>query len=107
MKATLIIFGSIIAIFAMIFLANEFEIFGVRFWGVRKACAQREVFEQSQSYVEGKRQELVKLHHEWIKADDESKKAIESTIRISFANFDSGKITDPDMNLFLHRIMNE
>jgi hypothetical protein len=90
---------SVIGLFLLIFLANEFEIFGVKFWGVRKENARREVFEQTQ------RQELVKYHHEWVNASDEDKKAIESTIRQSFANFDKDKITDPDLNKFLKEIM--
>ena len=89
----------------LVFLANEFEIFGVKFWGVRKENARREVFEQTQSYVEGKRQELVKLHHEWMQADEPSKKAIENTIRMSFANFDENKLQDtPELYTFLKRI---
>ena len=69
--------------------------------------ASREVFEQTQSYVEGKRQELVKLHHDWAKSDSDGKKDIEATVRVSFANFDQSKIEDPEMCSFLHRIMNE
>jgi len=107
MKNTLIVIGSILALFVLIFLANEFEIFGVKFWGVRKENAKREVFEQTQSYVEGKRQDLVRYHHEWVNADEDSKKSIEATIRVSFANFDESKITNPEMYGFLHRIMND
>ena len=51
MKNGLLTIGAIIGLFALIFLANEFSIFGVKFWGVRKENARREVFEQTQSYV--------------------------------------------------------
>lgn len=106
MRTTLIVIGAILGFFALIFLANEFEIFGTKFWGVRKENARREVFEQTQSYVEGKRQELIKLHHEWVNADDASKKAIESTIRMTFSNFDENKyLTDfPELYGFLKSI---
>lgn len=96
----------ILVFLLLIFGANELEIFGTRFWGVRKADAKREVFEQSQSYVEGKRQELVKYHHEWMLADDKDKKAIESTIRLAFANFEIEQIKDQELYNFLRRIMN-
>ena len=96
---------SVIGLFLLLFLVNEFEIFGVKFCGVRKENARREVFEQTQSYVEGKRQELVKYHHEWVNASDDDKKVIESTIRQSFANFDAEKITDSDLHKFLKDIM--
>lgn len=104
MRTGIIIIGMIIGLFALIFLANEFAIFGTRFWGVRKENARREVFEQTQSYVEGKRQELIKLHHEWNKAGADDKIAIETTIRLNFANFDESKIEQPELYSFLKKI---
>lgn len=104
MRIALITIGSIIGLFLLIFLANEFSIFGTKFWGVRKENARREVFEQTQSYVEGKRQELIKLHHEWNKASADDKIAIEATIRMNFANFDESKIEQPELYSFLKTI---
>ena len=85
---------------------SSFEIFGTRFWGVRKANADREIFEQSKSYIDGKKQELVKLHHEWIQSkDNDSKLAIESTIRISFASFDENNLSEtPELYNWLKQI---
>lgn len=58
--------------------------------------AEREVFEQSQSYVEGKRQEAQKLYQEYIREKDvESKSAIREIVSISFANFDESKLQSP------------
>jgi len=104
MKKALIVIGLIIGFFLLVFLANEFSIFSTKFWGVRKENARREVFEQTQSYVEGKRQELIKLHHEWNKADADDKLAIEATIRMSFANFDENKIEQTELYSFLKSI---
>ena len=97
----------IVCVIAMIFAINQFEIFGIKFWGTQRENARREVFENSQSYVEGKRQELVKAHHEWVNADAEGKLGIEYTIRQSFANFDRSKIEDPQMYSFLNEVMNK
>jgi len=66
--------------------------------------SERKVFEETQSYVQGKRQELIKLHHEWMNANADEKLAIESTIRISFANFDENKINEPELYSFLKKI---
>ena len=104
MRIVLIVIGLIIGLFLLIFISNEFEIFGVRYWGVRKENARREVFEQTQPYVEGKRQELIKLHHEWNNADADGKLAIEATIRMSFANFDESKIEQSELYSFLKSI---
>jgi len=104
MKNFAIIIVVIFSLAALTFAANEFQIFGTKFWGVRKENAKREVFEQSQSYVEGKRQSLIKYHHEWIKSSSEDKTALEALIRAEFANFDESKIEQPELRSFLSNI---
>jgi len=107
MKNVLITIGVIIALFAIIFAANEFEIFGTKFWGVRKENARREVFEQTQSYVEGKRQEITKYRLEYqLEKDTVAKEAIRQTIITSFANFDVNKLS-PDLIEFLNELKNK
>lgn len=55
--------------------------------------AKREVFENTQSYVEWKRQELTKYRLEYLRTKDEwEKQAIRMTIIQSFANFDKSKL---------------
>ncbi len=54
--------------------------------GKAQRDADREVFEQSQSYVHGKIQELAKHKLEWDKADFDQKQSIEFVIRHQFAN---------------------
>lgn len=94
----------VLGVFAFIFAANEFEIFGTRFWGVRQENAQRQVFEQTQSYVEGKRQELSKLELEYkTEKDPQSKEAIRQSILQRFANFDDTKL-DNDQYQFLQTL---
>jgi hypothetical protein len=106
MKSFLTVLAVIVGLFVITFLANEYEIFGIRFWGVRKENARREVFEQTQSYVEGKRQELTKYRLEYIMSKDSTdKQAIKETILQSFANFDDSKLP-PDLYQFLHDLKN-
>jgi hypothetical protein len=57
-----------------------------------KEDARREVFEQTQSYVEGKRQEALKLYKEYLNASDDEKEAIKEIVSLSFANFDEEKL---------------
>jgi len=65
---------------------------------------EREVFENTQSYVEGKRQELVKYRLEYITTKDEDvKAAIKMTIIQSFANFDKSKL-DYELRIFLESL---
>jgi hypothetical protein len=106
MKTVVAALGSFVLFVGLIVFANEFEIFGIKFWGSRKANAQREVFEQTQSYVEGKRQEVTKYRYEYLKAKDrDEKEAIKATLRSSLANFDKTKL-DADLRSFLDSVAN-
>lgn len=64
---------------------------------IRKAQknAEREVFEQTQSFVEGKRQEALKFYKEYKEADVEGKLAIKQMVSHSFANFDELLLKEP------------
>lgn len=65
--------------------------------------AEREVFEETQSYVEGKRQEASKYFLEYRRAEDEvEKKAIAATVRNSFANFEEEKLNSPELENFVY-----
>ena len=97
------IIGIIIVFFGIIFILNEFSLFGVNFWGVRQQDARRQVYEHSQSYVEGKRQELAKHYYEWQRAASSDKKAIEGVIRLKFANIDEELIQSQELRNFLQK----
>lgn len=85
-----------------------FGVYQTKTVGRAQQNADREVFEQTQSFVEGKRQELIKLHHEWMSAKPEDKLAIEATIRMSFASFDESKLVDfPELYSFLKTVKNK
>ena len=66
-----------------------------------KENARREVFEQTQSYVEGKRQEALKLYREYQTADETGKAAIKEMVAHSFAQFDENKL-DGKVKLFVY-----
>lgn len=58
--------------------------------------AEREVFEETNSFTKGKRQEIIKSYKEWQQAETvEEKKAIETIVSMSLADFDEDRfITD-------------
>jgi protein involved in ribonucleotide reduction len=84
-----------------------FGVFKTKTVGKAQQNADRQVFEQTQSYVEGKRQELTKDYHEWLNAKPEDRLAIEAVIRSSFANFNEEKYLTGDLYSFLHKIKNK
>ncbi|MDD5738495.1 MAG: hypothetical protein PHY72_01005 [Candidatus Pacebacteria bacterium] len=68
----------------------------------RHAAVDRQVFEESQSYVQGKIQDLSKYHNEYQKTDDiAAKEAIKQLIIQQFAQFDSNKVVDVNLRKFL------
>ena len=107
MKTRNIVLLSILGIVVIVALSFGFGWTGVFYTktvGKAQENANRVVFEQTQSYVESKRQELIKLHHEWMQASDVDKLPIEAIIRQSFANFDENKIEQPELYSFLKTI---
>lgn len=92
MKALGKVFAVLVLFFALIFSLQWVGVVNYQFFGEMKQEADREIFEESQSYVEGKRQQILKYHSEYMKADSEQeKKAILFTVRQATANFDEDK----------------
>lgn len=100
-----IFLGFIVVIIIMLALDLGFGYFGVlktKTVGKAQENARREVFEHSQAYVEGKRQELSKSRKEYMLATDPAeKKAIQSYIESSCANLDENDIDDKGLVKFL------
>lgn len=107
MKRTYIIlcvFGAIVAIVCLIFGLGLLGIGYTKTIGKGQANANRQVFEQTQSYVEGKRQQLTKYRLEYLTTKDSvSKEAIRETILMDFANFDANKLP-VDLQQFLNQL---
>lgn len=71
--------------------------------GAAQQDASRQVFEHTQSYVEGKRQELIKYRLEYMRADSSDKEAIKTMLVHSFSNFDE-ELLEPELQSFLKEI---
>jgi hypothetical protein len=67
-----------------------------------KENAKREVFEQTQSYVEGKRQSALKYYKEYLSADESQKLGLKSIISQDFANFDEDQYLQGELRMFIH-----
>ena len=85
--------------------------FGTGYLGVLKTKtvgkaqqnAEREVFEESQSYVEGKRQAAIKYYKEYRLATNEQKQSLEFIIAQDFANFDEDKYLSGELKAFIKK----
>lgn len=85
-------FGILLLVVILSQVGNAVGLWNIQFWGVKKEDAKREVFEQTQSYVESKRQDLLKLYTEYNKAEtDQERAAIKYVVQEQFANVDDTK----------------
>ena len=91
-------------LFAIGFGARYLWILSYKFFAPMEQNVRREVFENTQSYVEWKRQELTKYRLEYLTTKDEDvKAAIRMTIVQSFANFDQSKLSY-ELRTFLNNL---
>jgi hypothetical protein len=97
-KIILICLASISFLLMMSYGLGMWDVFLIKTVGKEKQNAKREVYETSQSYVEGKRQEAVKNYHEWLNdTTPEGRESIENIVRLSFSNFDESLLQDPQL----------
>ena len=64
---------------------------------------QRDVFENTKSYLHGVQQDLGKYYHEYQTTDGAGKEIIETTIRIRFAEIDADKLQSRELQAFLRK----
>lgn len=86
----------IITLIALSFGSGMLDGFYTKTVGKFKQDAKREVFESTNSFTKAKRQEAIKYYKEYLEAEtDQEKKAIETIVAMSMADFDEDKyITD-------------
>ncbi len=111
MKAIGIFLLVILLLVGVLSLAFGAEWLGIAwkgYFGPKHAEVERQVFKQTRSFTEGKAQELSKMRMEFLRmADDDvnGKRAIASTVRHAFADFDPSTL-NPELRRFLNQMMN-
>ncbi len=94
----------VLVLVAMASLAFGLEWAGIAwkgYFGPKHEAVRREVFKQTRSYNEGKEQELLKYRFEYMRADEAGKKAIASTVRLAFADYDENLLDSAELRSFL------
>ena len=86
-----LIFKILIGFVCVIILGIGLELAGLewyKFIAPKKADVKREVFENTKSFREGKKQELLKYYHEYLGADEDGKESLKMIVRHTFADVD-------------------
>lgn len=93
--------------FCVVGLCIALELGGLqwrRYFEPKHESVNRQVFKETRSFNEGKRQELVKYRLEYLRSEGKERKAVASTIRMAFADYDDTKLS-PELRAFLQKIM--
>ena len=93
--------GLLIIVLVFLFVIGLFELGWMKFFEPKKENIRREIFEETQSYVHGKIQDLAKYHDEYRKADVDEKESIRQLIILRFAEFDETQIRSAGLRQFL------
>ena len=92
-----------IAVIATVLILDYVGLMWFDFIGPKKQNIERRIFKESQPYNEAKLQDLVKYRLEYLRANSQDKKAISSTIRFVFSDFDENNLPD-ELKTFLKKI---
>lgn len=92
-----------LAVNAFAFAVAGSDLVFYRFFAPKYAEVQREVFQNTPSYVNGMQQELDSMHLEWSTADDAHKSLIES-IALQRASTMDNKDLSPDLQVWISQL---
>lgn len=101
-KIVLSIIAALVILIALDFGFGYIGVFKTATVGKAQQNAQREVYEQTQSYVGGKRQAALKYYKEYQQADDVGKAALKYIVSQDFADFDEDKYLTGKIRNFIH-----
>ena len=93
--------GIVVAVLIVPIFIGLYSMGMFKFFAPMEKNIQREVFENTKSYLHAAQQDLGKYYHEYQNADEKGKKTIESVIRIRFAELDASKLQSPQIRAFL------
>lgn len=103
MKYVLIGIAALVAIIGIgwIGAGNDFLLY--KFWAPKQENVRREVFENTQSYVDGKKEYLSQLRFQYQTADEGHKAALRTLILSEASSVDNSKLPD-DLRGFIEQL---
>lgn len=93
----------LVGVYVLGFVATGGDLAIYRFWAPKQENAKRVVFENTQSYVQGKQEYISRLRYQFLMADGPQKEALRQLILSEAANVDNSKLS-PDVQGFLRVI---
>lgn len=93
-RGIIALIGTVLAAWLALNLFIGGSLFHFKFWAPQIRDAQREVFEQSQSYVQGKISHLTRLRLSYEAAEGRQREALRRTILTEAATVDSDNLPE-------------
>ena len=100
-KRKIKIVGIVICILLIPVVVGLYSLGLFKFFAPMEKNIQREVFENTKSYLHGVQQDLGKYYHEYQTADSCGKNVIKATIRMRFAEVNADKLQSRELQMFL------
>jgi cytoskeletal protein RodZ len=103
-EMTKLVFGGLgvfITILIVVFILGLYGLGWMKFFKPKQENIRRQVFEETQSYVHGKTQDLAKYYAEYKQSDMDGQAAIKELIIGQFADFDADNIRTTSLRNFL------
>ncbi len=92
-KSILATIAGLILFLGLVFGLSYFALFQFGFFAPKYAAIERQVFENTPSYLLGKEQEIAKDRQEYLTSNDDSKAIIKSVLRQSMAGVDRTQLS--------------
>jgi len=103
MKLTLLAVAALVGIFGMTWLVEGNDFFLYKVFAPKREAVRREVYENTKSYTQGMRQELMNMQMSYIQADAEHKVALAYIIKRRAAEINPEDLT-PELRSFIHSL---
>lgn len=104
MKGIVKVVGTIVLalllLFGTLFVGQYFAWWNLSFFGPKVENTRREIYENTQSFVEGKRQALTKYYKEFKQSDVSGKCVIRDLVLQDFSNFDISLLNSTQQSWF-------
>ena len=107
MSKTKLIFGGLGILILLIGLSWGAEYLGIIKLGIFKPMrenVERQVFENTKSYVHGAAQDLAKYYDEYQRADTDRKEQIKQVILMRFPELEASKLPSVSLQTFLRQM---
>lgn len=100
-----IFLGIFVALNVFAFVTGTVDLQFYKYFGKQQANADREIFKENTSYIEGKSDDLAKYKYELTNEKDPiARKAIIGVIVDRYADFDESKMENKSLAIFLNNV---